>query len=84
MAKKPTHSSSDAKFDGFPRWDRSNGPHVPGSRGSWPIHTATGPCDPGNDGNAWIAFDRVGDFVFDEEHLYIGAETRPRDRSRDA
>jgi hypothetical protein len=46
-------------------------------RRTWPIH-APGQYDYARDGNSWIAFDRVGDFVFDEEHLYVGSKPLPR------
>jgi hypothetical protein len=82
----------DGNDDGFSRWGWSNGPLAPGSSGSWPIYAAAGQCDIskgtlignlsvsyGSDGNAQIVFDRVGDFVLDGEHLYVGSEPLPRD-----
>jgi hypothetical protein len=75
MQKNNNHSSPDGKSQDSKRWGSSQGSS--GSR-SWPISPA-GQYDYGRDGNAWIAFDRAGDFVFDEEHLYVGYEPPPRD-----
>lgn len=80
--------------DGFNRWGWSNAVS-PGTNMQWPIYAAAGQCDLGNgeligylsvdyDGNtASVTFDRVGDFVLDEEHLYIGSEPLPRDGNGD-
>lgn len=72
----------DSSPDGQP--DGSNRPPAPCRNTTWPIYVAAGQCDYGSDGNAWIAFDRVGDFVFDEEHLYVGSEPRPRGKGEDS
>jgi hypothetical protein len=74
MQKKiDDNASLEGKSAASTRGSGSNG-----HRGPWPIHVPASQCDYGSDGNAWIAFDRAGDFVFDEEHLYVGSEPRPR------
>jgi hypothetical protein len=77
--------------DGFNRWGWSNGPIEPGTNMQWPVYAAAGQCNLGNGelvghlrvdytgSSAQVTFDRVGDFVLDEEHLYIGSEPLPRD-----
>lgn len=81
MQKNNTHSSSDGKSDAANRCGETSAPLAP-SRGTWPIYAPAGQCDYGSDGNAWIAFDRVGDFVFEEEeeHIYVGSEPLLRDK----
>ena len=81
----------DGIDDGHDRWGWSNGPLLPGTSMQWPVYAAAGQCSLGNgelvghlsvsyDGQtAQVTFDRVGDFVLDEEHLYIGNEPLPRD-----
>jgi hypothetical protein len=81
----------DGVDDGFNRWGWSNGPIAPGTSTQWPVYAAAGQCNLGNgelvghlsvsyaNGAAQVTFDRVGDFVLDEEHLYIGNEPLPRD-----
>lgn len=74
MPKNNANSSPDANSDEFNRWGSSKESRASGRGDRWPIYAAAGQCDYESDGNAWIAFDRVGDFVFDEEHLYVGSE----------
>ncbi|MCX4240477.1 hypothetical protein [Paraliomyxa miuraensis] len=81
----------DGVDDDISRWGWTNGPILPGTSMQWPVYAAAGQCDLGRgelvghltvsyDGaTANIAFDRVGDYVLDEEHLYIGSEPLPRD-----
>ncbi len=80
----------DGADDGINRWGWSNGPLAPGSSREWPVYAAAGQCNLGNgelvghlsvdyDGTtAQIAFDRVSDFVLEEEQLYVGSEPLPR------
>jgi hypothetical protein len=81
----------DGNADGIEHWGWSNGPLAPGTGAAWPVYAAAGQCDLakatrvgslsvsyGHDGNAQIVFDRVGDFVLDEEHLHVGTEPLPR------
>jgi hypothetical protein len=77
MPKNNIDSSPDCKSDDFKRLGWFKGTRAPS--GTWPICGAAGQCDYGSDGNAWIAFDRAGDFVYDEEYLYVGPEPLPRD-----
>lgn len=84
----------DQVDDGFNRWGWSN-MVSPGTNMQWPVYAAAGQCNLGNgeligyltvnyDGQtANVTFDRVGDFVLDEEHLYIGNEPLPRDATGD-
>lgn len=85
----------DGADDGINRWGWTNGPLLPGTSMQWPVYAAAGQCNLGNgelvghlsvsyDGaEAQVTFDRVGDFVLDEEHLYIGNEPLPRDGNGD-
>jgi hypothetical protein len=81
----------DGSADGFARWGWSNGPLAPGTGVAWPVYAGTNRCDVDQgkrigslsvsyrlDGNAQVVFDRVGDFVLDEEHLHVGNEPLPR------
>lgn len=81
----------DGRDDGIDRWGWSNGPLAPGTGAAWPVYAAAGQCDVGrgtrvgslsvsygHEGHAQIVFDRVGDFVLDEERLYVGTEPLPR------
>jgi hypothetical protein len=81
----------DEHDDGIEHWGWTNGPIAPGTGAAWPVYAAAGQCDLaratrvgslsvsyGRDGNAQIVFDRVGDFVLDEEHLHVGTEPLPR------
>jgi len=81
----------DGNDDGFNRWGWSNGPIAAGTSETWPVYAAAGQCDIskgtligniavayGSDGSAQVSFDRLSDFVLDEEHLYIGNEPLPR------
>lgn len=81
----------DGRADGIARWGWTNGPLAPGTGAAWPVYANADPCDVGKatrvgslavsygrDGHAQIVFDRVGDFVLEEEHLYIGTEPLPR------
>jgi hypothetical protein len=78
MQKNTTNSSPDGHSEDSKSSGCRNGPIAPRRRGTWPIYAAAGQCDYGCDGNAWIAFDRAGDFVLDEEHLYVASEPLPR------
>lgn len=81
----------DGSDDGIDRWGWSSGPLPPGTGAAWPVYVGASECDVdratrigslsvsyGREGNAQIVFDRVGDFVLDEEHLYVGTEPLPR------
>lgn len=82
----------DGVDDGFNRWGWSN-VVSPGTQAQWPVYAAAGRCNLGNgelighltvsyDGtSATVIFDRVGDYVLDEEHLYIGSEPLARDNN---
>jgi hypothetical protein len=81
----------DGVSDDFDRWGWTNGPIAPGTNAQWPVYAAAGQCNLGNGelvghlsvsysgGSAQVAFERVGGFTLDEEHLYIGNEPLPRD-----
>jgi hypothetical protein len=84
----------DGIADGIDHWGWSNGPLAPGTGAAWPVYAAAGECDValgtrvgslsvsyGREGNAQIVFDRVGDFVLDEEHLHVGTEPLPRGKA---
>lgn len=84
----------DGIADGIDHWGWSNGPLTPGTGAAWPVYAAAGRCDVargmrvgslsvsyGREGHAQIVFDRVGDFVLDEEHLYVGSEPLPRGKA---
>lgn len=81
----------DGTVDGIDHWGWTNGPLTPGTGAAWPVYAAAGRCDVargtrvgslsvsyGREGKAQIVFDRVGDFVLDEEHLHVGSEPLPR------
>jgi len=80
--------------DGISRWGWSNGPLSAGSY-SWEVYAAAGQCDLTKgtlvgslgvvyDGSsATVTFNRTGDFVLDEEHLYVGSEPLARDSNNE-
>ncbi|MCA9658710.1 MAG: hypothetical protein KC486_10220 [Myxococcales bacterium] len=77
--------------DGIHRWGWSNGPVSAGTSTVWPVYAGAGQCDTDKgahigdlavsyDGaTATLEFQRVGDHVLNEEHLYVGSEPLPRD-----
>jgi len=85
-----TDFDGDGSANDFNRWGWSNGPLGAGSY-SWDVYAAAGRCDLNNgtlvgslgvvyDGSsATVTFTRTGDFMLDEEHLYVGSEPLARD-----
>jgi hypothetical protein len=74
MPRKTIDSSPDGNPHALKHAGWRNRLLAPGSSGKWPVYAPTNQCDYGSDSNAWIAFDRAGDFVLDEEHLDVGPE----------
>jgi hypothetical protein len=81
----------DGGEDGIDRWGWTNGPLAPGTGAAWPVYADAGQCDVskgtrvgslsvsyGSEGHVQIVFDRVDDFVLDEERLHVGTEPLPR------
>jgi hypothetical protein len=82
----------DGVSDGFKRWGWSNGPLAAWTSSEWPVYASAGQCDVSKgtlvghlrvryDGStAEIKFNRVGKFVLDEEHIYVGNDPLPTNK----